>query len=106
MAAFHPPSWVPRLARSPPDSIAISEFMLNEAYGRHALKTSQAPFTCGLTGQTYSAPELKQRVAQLASSLAQEIGWEVEGSSEWEKVAAVFALNTVRAHVQFSDMST
>ena len=72
---FNPPSWVPKLPmgmfcqhrdpsviprltdQDPPDSITIGEFMRNEAYGRHPVAKSGNPYTCGLTGKTYSAAE-------------------------------------------------
>jgi hypothetical protein len=69
--------------------------MLDEQYGRHSLATSKAPFTCGLTGAEYSASEVKTRVQNLGKSIAQDFGWDPNRGSEWEKVIAVFALNTV-----------
>lgn len=92
---FHPPKWVPTLAREPPDSISICDFMLDEEYGRHSLASSKPPFTCGLTGEEYSASEVKERVDKLSRSLALELGWAADGGTEWDKVAAVFTLNTV-----------
>ena len=96
---FHPPKWVPALSREPPDSIPICDFMFNEEYGRHPLSTSMAPFTCGLTGNEYSALEVKLRVEKLGRSLARELNWDPNTGSEWDKVAAVFALNTVRRKI-------
>lgn len=92
---FKPPNWVPRLPFDPPDSIPICEFMLNEAYGRHPLSHSRAPFTCGLSGTEYSASEVKARVEHLAQALAKELGWHPNKGSEWDKVIGVFSLNTV-----------
>ncbi|KAH7234354.1 hypothetical protein B0J15DRAFT_454801 [Fusarium solani] len=92
---FHPPSWVPELPVAPPDSIPIVEFMSNEAYGRRPLSESRHPFTCGITGRTYSATELFQRSEYVARSLAKILGWEANQGTAWDKVLAIFSLNTV-----------
>ncbi|KAL7770438.1 hypothetical protein CFE70_000372 [Pyrenophora teres f. teres 0-1] len=92
---FYPPSWVPKLPFDPPDSIPISEFMLNDVYGRHPLGYSRNPFTCGLTGKTYTALEVNERVDYLARGLAKELGFDPNKGSEWDKVIAVFSVNTI-----------
>ena len=92
---FYPPSWVPDLPFDPPDSIPISDFMLNEAYGRRAIGASRPPFTCGITGLEYSAYEVRERVDKLARGLSTELGWTPNEGSEWDKVVGVFTVNTV-----------
>ncbi|KAF2200774.1 acetyl-CoA synthetase-like protein [Delitschia confertaspora ATCC 74209] len=92
---FHAPSWVPALPMNPPDSIPISDFMFDENFGRYPLGYSKAPFTCGLTGKTYSALEVKERIDYLARGLAKEFGWHPNKGSEWDKVIAVFSVNTL-----------
>ncbi|KAL6167490.1 hypothetical protein ACJQWK_06913 [Exserohilum turcicum] len=92
---FHPPSWVPKLPFDPPDSIPICDFMLDELYGRHPLGYSFDPFTCGLTGKTYSSLEVRERVDYLARGLAKELGFQPGSGSEWDKVIAVFSVNTI-----------
>ena len=94
---FTAPAWVPKLPFDPPDSIPISEFMLNEKYGRHPLGRSKPPFTCGLTGAEYSATEVRERVDKLARALSKELAWAPNGGTEWDKVAGVFSVNTVWA---------
>jgi hypothetical protein len=94
---FVPPSWVPQLPFDPPDSIPICDFMLDERYGRHPLGYSNNSFTCGLTGKTYSSLEVKERVDWLARGLAKELGFQPNAGSEWDKVIAVFSVNTVSA---------
>lgn len=79
----------------PPDSVPISQFMLDDKYGRCPLKESQNPFTCGLSGKTYTALEMADRVEYLARALSKEFGWEPNKGTEWDKVAGIFALNTV-----------
>ncbi|KAK3166947.1 hypothetical protein OEA41_010072 [Lepraria neglecta] len=92
---FTPPSWVPKLPFDPPDSIPISEFMLNEEFGRHPLHHARAPFTCGLSGAEYSALEVRDRVEKLARGLSKELGWQPNKGTEWDKVIGVFSLNTI-----------
>lgn len=92
---FTSPDWVPKLPFDPPDSIPISEFMLNEKHGRYSLEHSKPPFTCGLTGIEYSALEVRDRVEFLARSIAKELAWAPNEGTEWDKVVGVFSLNTV-----------
>lgn len=92
---FYPPAWVPKLPYDPPDSIPICDFILDEQHGRHPLGYSRAPFTCGLSGKSYSALEVKERVDYLARGLAKELGWQPNVGSEWDKVIAVFSVNTL-----------
>ncbi|TVY80572.1 Acyl-CoA ligase easD [Lachnellula suecica] len=92
---FTPPSWVPKLPHDPPDSIPISEFMLDEKHGRCALKSSRNPFTCGISGKTYTAAEQVDRVELLARALAKEFGWGPNEGTEWDKVIGIFSFNTI-----------
>jgi hypothetical protein len=92
---FYPPSWVPKLPFDPPDSIPISEFIFNEKYGRCPLKDSRPFFICGITGQSYTALECKQRVDHLARGLAEELKWNPNIGGEWDKVIGVFSVNAV-----------
>lgn len=78
-----------------PDNIPISEFMLNEKYGRVPHASSLDPYTCGISGKSYSSQEVANRVDSLARSLSKEFGWAPNEGSEWDKTLAVFALNTV-----------
>jgi hypothetical protein len=92
---FYPPSWVPKLPFDLPDSIPISDFIFNEKYGRYPLARSRPFFTCGITGQSYSAQQVKERVEYLARGLAEELGWRPNHKTEWDKVVGVFSANTV-----------
>jgi hypothetical protein len=85
----------------PPDTISISDFMLNEAYGRCSLEKSKNPFTCGLSGRTYSARDMVERVDHLSRALSKEFQWHPNKGAEWDKVIAIFALNTVCLAVPF-----
>lgn len=80
----------------PPDSIPISEFMTTEKYGRHPIAKSRNPFTCGLTGKTYTLGETIERREQLARSIGKRLGWLPNEETEWDKVACMFSFNTVR----------
>ncbi|KAH0559178.1 hypothetical protein GP486_004291 [Trichoglossum hirsutum] len=92
---FYPPEWVPKLPFDPPDSIPISDFMLNEEHGRRPLAQSKPPFTCGITGTEYTALQVRDRVSSLARGLANEFGWHPNQKTEWDKVICVFAVNTI-----------
>lgn len=93
---FTPPSWVPKLKVDPYDSIPISEFMLNEEYGRHPIHLARPPFTCGMSGNEYSCTEVRDRVKALAAGLSKELGFAPNEGSEWDKVICIYSLNTVR----------
>ncbi|KAK4649251.1 uncharacterized protein QC761_117270 [Podospora bellae-mahoneyi] len=92
---FYPPPWVPKLPFDPPDSITIGEFMKNEIYGRRPIAKSRNPFTCGLTGKTYGVTEQHNRTELLARALSKVMGWEPNVDSPWDKVIAVFSVNTI-----------
>ncbi|KAI7769511.1 hypothetical protein LZL87_011395 [Fusarium oxysporum] len=92
---FTSPSWVPQLPIDPPDSIPIAEFMKNEAYGRQSIAKSRHPFTCGITGRSYSAPELFERSESFARALAKRLQWQPNEGTPWDKVLAIFSLNTI-----------
>ncbi|KAK2805532.1 hypothetical protein FQN50_006158 [Emmonsiellopsis sp. PD_5] len=91
---FKAPAWVGPCPNIP-DDIPISEFMLNERYGRHPLGYSKDPFVCGLSGRSYSALELADRVDGLARALCKEFGWQPNQGSEWDKVACIYSVNTI-----------
>ena len=91
---FKPMSWVPQLPEIP-DTVPICEFMLEEKHGRQTLSESKHAYTCGLTGKSISAQQQKKSVDSLSRALAKEFGWKVNEGSEYDKVAGVFALNTV-----------
>lgn len=78
-----------------PDHIPVSEFMLNEQYGRVPHSHSRDPYTCGLTGKSYSSHEVANRTDLLARALAKEFGWSPNKGTEWDKALAVFSINTV-----------
>lgn len=78
-----------------PDHIPICEFMLNEQHGRVAHDLSRDPYTCGITGRSYSSREVVDRVDSLARGLAKEFGWAPNKGTEWDKTMAIFSVNTV-----------
>jgi hypothetical protein len=93
---FYPPAWVPKLSEEDvPDTVPICDFMFDDQYGRSPITKSKDPYTCGLTGKTITAQQQKERVTYLARALSKEFGWKVNKGSEYDKVAGVFALNTV-----------
>ncbi|KAG5765929.1 hypothetical protein H9Q72_006008 [Fusarium xylarioides] len=95
---FESPAWARALPPvSLPDSITIEEFMYSEKHGRKPLKLSRNPYTCGLTGQTYTVAEVKERVDSMARAIAKRLDWSVANGREWDKVACVFSWNTLIA---------
>ncbi|KAJ5495086.1 Acyl-CoA ligase inpC [Penicillium diatomitis] len=80
-----------------PDDIPISEFMLNEKYGRTPHAQSRDPFTCGLTGKSYSSRATVDRVDHFARGLAKELGWAPNRGTEFDKTVGVFSVNTIDA---------
>lgn len=91
---FTAPSFVPSLP-DVPDTVPLPEFMFDEQYGRFPVSKSLDAYTCGLTGMSITAQEQKIRVSYLARALSEELGWGVNEGSEFDKVAGIFALNTV-----------
>ncbi|VUC33245.1 unnamed protein product [Clonostachys rosea] len=91
---FYPPSWVPDLPDIP-DSISLEDFLNNEKHGRHAIHASRNPFTCGLTGKTYSAQEASQRTDHLARAIRTRFSFNPDEGTEWDRVLAIFSLNTI-----------
>lgn len=69
--------------------------MLDEKYGRHPVSDSRRPFTCALTGASYTTNEVKERVDYLARGLASEMQWRPNSGTEWDKVVAIYSLNSV-----------
>ncbi|KAI2793723.1 Acyl-CoA ligase inpC [Penicillium oxalicum] len=80
-----------------PDDVPICEFMLNEKYGRMPHAQSSDPFTCGLTGKSYSSREIVDRVDYIARGLAKEFGWAPNQGTEFDKTVGIFSVNTIDA---------
>jgi len=90
----------------PPDSIPIHDFMRLEKYGRRTFSTSRNPFTCGLTGRTFSYEQFFQRADNLAKSLSRRTGWTPNEETPWDKVLGIFSLNTVGENPSLVDRLT
>ena len=94
---FTSPSYVPPLPFPPPDSLPIHELLFSDddLYGRFPIAASKPPFTCGITGRSYSAVEVAARIEALGQALAARLGWTVNEGQEFDKVISVFSLNSV-----------
>ena len=79
-----------------PDSITIEEFIRNEQYGRYPLAKARNPYTCGITGTTYSAAQVAERTDYMARAISKRLGFNPQEESEWERVGAIYSVNTVR----------
>ncbi|PKY07290.1 acyl-CoA synthetase [Aspergillus campestris IBT 28561] len=91
---FTPPSSAGELPPIP-DNIPISEFMLSESHGRTPFNQSRHPYTCGISGRSYSPSEVVTRVEHLSRALSKEFNWQPNQGTEWDKVLGVFSLNTI-----------
>jgi hypothetical protein len=94
---FTTPSYIPKLAFDPPDSVPIHEFLFSDGdkYERYPIAESLPPFTCGITGKSHSATDVKGRIEWLSAALALELGLDVNKGSEFDKVIGIFSFNTV-----------
>ncbi|KAF4968303.1 hypothetical protein FSARC_4248 [Fusarium sarcochroum] len=92
---FYPPPSVPKLPFDPPDSCTIPEFVLTENYARKPFARSRNPYTCGITGKTYTTAEVIQRQQLLARALSKRLGWDIDEGTEWDRVLALYSLNTI-----------
>lgn len=93
---FQAPEWVPKLDVSTiPDDIPLCDLILSEKHGRLPFAKSRNPFTCGLSGKTYSYDVVIDRVDALAAALSKEMGWQPNNGTEWDKCVGIFSLNTI-----------
>lgn len=95
---FTSPTYIPRLRFPPPDSIPIHEFLFGDQgnkYGRYPIGASKPPYTCGLTGKSFPAVEVAERIQLLATALCSRLGWQPDEESELDKVLSIYSLNTV-----------
>ena len=78
-----------------PDSITIEEFFSNEKYGRTPFAQSRNPYTCGITGKTYTANDVAKRTDHLSRAIAQILHFDPNEGTEWDRVVGLYSLNTV-----------
>ncbi|KAK3685285.1 hypothetical protein B0T22DRAFT_529329 [Podospora appendiculata] len=92
------PPYIPQLPFEPPTNVPIHEFLFGKdehKHGRYPVNASKPPFTCGLSGTSYSASEVSERIQCLARALAVQLRWQVNEGSEMDKVVGIFSLNTI-----------
>lgn len=75
----------------------IPEFIFKEDGIRKPLSRSKNPFTCGITGKTYTTAEVIERQKLLARALAKRLGYDIREGTEWDRVVALYSVNTVCA---------
>ncbi|KFY04305.1 hypothetical protein O988_00880 [Pseudogymnoascus sp. VKM F-3808] len=78
-----------------PDTVSLPDFILDNKYRSVSHEQAKNPFTCGLSGKTYTSLEWKDRIGSLARAVQQELGFQVNKGTEWEKVVGVYTLNTI-----------
>ncbi|KFY06560.1 hypothetical protein V492_07953 [Pseudogymnoascus sp. VKM F-4246] len=91
---FTTPASSPALSEIP-DTVALPDFVLDNKHRSVPHEQARNPFTCGLSGKTYTSLELKDRIGCLARALHQELGFQVNQGTEWEKVVGIYTLNTI-----------
>ncbi|KPM39357.1 hypothetical protein AK830_g7191 [Neonectria ditissima] len=92
---FLPPSWNPELPFDPPDSITIEDFVHSNKHGRRSKKDSRNPFTCGLTGKSFSSAEVDDRVSLLARIIAKKLDLKPNEGLPLDKIIAIHSVNTI-----------
>lgn len=102
---FTPPPWVPKVSGPIPETLPVGEFVLNGDPGRPPTGSGKTPFLDAITGQSRTIEEIADRVDRLARALAQEFGWSPNEGSPWDKVVAVFSLNTVSPVIRTCEVS-
>ncbi|KAG8163000.1 hypothetical protein KVR01_007478 [Diaporthe batatas] len=69
--------------------------MQDESIRPVPITKSHHPFTCGVTGATYTHQEFFDRSERLSRTLANQHGWAPDAQTPWDKVACIFSLNTI-----------
>jgi acyl-CoA synthetase (AMP-forming)/AMP-acid ligase II len=70
--------------------------MYDEKHGRYPNTKSRNPYTCGITGKTYTADQVAKRVDHLSRAIGKRLGFSPAEGTEWDRVVALYSLNTVR----------
>jgi hypothetical protein len=102
------PRFIPKLIQDVvdvPDTVPLPDFVLDNKYRLVPHEKAKNPFTCGISGSTYTSLEAKDRAGWLARALHQELGFEVNQGKEWDKVIGIYALNTVRYSLPPPDLA-
>lgn len=82
----------------------MADFINTEKAGRKALDASKSPYTCGVTGLSRTAAQVAQRVDYLARGLAKNVGFDPSDGTPWDRVVAIYALNTVSLPIMCIDL--
>lgn len=90
-----------KIPESIPDSIPIYEYIDNEKYGRYPIAKSHKPYTCGMTGKSYTYAEKSERSQLLARAFKKRLNWFPNEGTEWDRVMGIFTVNTVGWTLQF-----
>jgi ribosome assembly protein SQT1 len=69
--------------------------MFNDKYRNVPAAKSKDPWICGLTGKRVTMEQARVSYDYLARAFKKELGYEVNSGTEWDKVIALFSLNTI-----------
>ena len=97
---FTSPPWVPNVSGLIPETLSVGEFVLNGDPCRPPTGRGREPFVEAISGRSVSIEVLTDRVDRLARALAKELGWSPNEGSPWDKVVAIFSLNTVSSLIR------
>ncbi|KAK3290800.1 uncharacterized protein B0H64DRAFT_368292 [Chaetomium fimeti] len=92
---FSSPAWVPDIPWEIPDSIPLGQATLAGLNGDSEKSATDVLLVDPISGKSYSRADLKQRVEWLAGGVAKELGWSTNEGSPWDKVVAIYSLNTI-----------
>lgn len=89
---FLPPSWLPDITPQIARAKTVGDFVLD---GRRATGSVRPPLICALTGKSYTADEVREKVESLARALCQDLGWSPNQGLAQDKVVGVLSVNSV-----------
>lgn len=92
---FSSPSWVPPISGEIPSSVPIGQFALDRNVRLPPQPHGRGPFVDAISGKWHPGNTLEARVDLLARALAKDLGWSPNEASPWDKVVAIYSLNTV-----------
>jgi hypothetical protein len=95
---FSSASWTPQIRGVIPDTVTVGDFVLDPNSRLPLQAGGTPPFLDAISGKSYLIETLRERVEWLARSLARDLGWSPNVGTPWDKVVAIYSINTVSSH--------
>ena len=92
---FYPPPKTLRLPYEPPDNLTLEQFITSDEHRPIPFRLARPPFSDGCGEAGTQPAECLRRIDLLSRSLNHILDWRLDHGSEWNKVMAIFTLNTV-----------